>query len=119
MREAMTTELAANGRQDGMLEAWRATKDRPLTSDEASQQLLARVKPYDDLSEQLVGLQAEHNAIDDAMYYLEKALQRGHPSLTLEVFLSKTRDLTGKQFLCRAHIRKIEGKVSSALASSG
>lgn len=119
----MTAELAAVARQDEQLETWRATKEKTqltLTSEEASQQLLGRLKPYDELSEQLVKLQSEHNAIDDAMYHLEKALQRGHhPSLTLELFLSKTRELASKQFLCRAHIRKIEAKVSSALASSG
>lgn len=120
-KEQMTSELAALKRQDSKLEAWHSTQEQSSqTSSEAAQQLLARLKPYDELSEQLVKLQAEHNAYDDAMYYLEKALQRGHhSSLTLEVFLSKTRDLASKQFLCRAHIRKIETKINSALARSG
>lgn len=117
IKERMTAELAMTCRQDEKLEVWAATKNNPLTSAEASQQLQARLKPYDELSEQLVRLHAEHNAIDDAIYHLEKALQRGHPTLSVELLLSKTRELAAKQFLCRAHIRKIEGKVSNALVS--
>lgn len=113
-KDAINEELAALARQDEELEGWRASKDRDLTSEEISQELKRRLQPYDELSEQLVKLQAEHNAIDDAMYYLERALQRGHPSMTLELFLNKTRDLASRQFMCRAHIRKIEGVISKA-----
>jgi hypothetical protein len=114
MKAAIEDELVGMERKEEQLEAWKASKEVDLTSEEISQQLSAHLKPYDDLSEQLVKLQAEHNAIDDAMYYLEKALQRGHPSMTLDVFLIKTRDLADRQFICRAHIRKIEGRLNRA-----
>jgi hypothetical protein len=35
-------------------------------------QMESRLVPYDKLSEQLVSLQAEFLAIDDALYYLER-----------------------------------------------
>jgi len=113
-KDAINEELAALARQDEELERWKSSKDQDLTSEEISQQMKSRLQPYDELSEQLVKLQSEHNAIDDAMYYLERALQRGHPSMTLELFLNKTRDLAGREFICRAHIRKIEGVISKA-----
>ena len=115
----LRAELASVGHQDEKLEVLRLSKDQPLTSEEQTRQLLARLIPYDGISEQLIQLQAEHDAVDDTMYFLERALQRNHPSLPLDVFLNKTRELAAKQFTCRAHIRKIESHINRSFSTGG
>jgi hypothetical protein len=76
-----------------------------------------------------VALAAESAAIDDALYLLEKALraaQDSHSSdnggsgagapLTLALFLKTTRQLAMRQFLCLAHMKKINAVVDQRVA---
>lgn len=79
----------------------------------------ARVEP-DDLivandvnSKQMVELVSESAAIEDALYYLDRALSQG--AIDVETFLREVRKLARRQFLCKAHIRK----VATAKASAG
>ncbi|XP_078663024.1 tumor susceptibility gene 101 protein-like isoform X1 [Branchiostoma floridae x Branchiostoma belcheri] len=56
------------------------------------------------LYKQLVNLFAEENAIEDTIYYLGEALRKG--VIDLEVFLKHVRELSRKQYMCRALIQK-------------
>lgn len=76
--------------------------------EEAKIEMESRFEPYDDLSAQIVRLNAEISAIDDAFYHLERCLVAGNnKTVDLTVFLKETRKLARQQFLCRAHLRKI------------
>jgi hypothetical protein len=67
-----------------------------------------RLVPYDALSAQIVRLSAEVNAIDDAFYYLERALASSrNESVDLTTFQRECRSLARTQFLSKAHLRKI------------
>jgi hypothetical protein len=69
---------------------------------------LDRLVPSDSTSEQIAHLVAEVNAIDDAFYYLERALVSSkNETVDLNTFLRECRQLARKQFLCKAHLKKI------------
>jgi hypothetical protein len=59
--------------------------------------------PADTRSAQMLALSAESAAIDDCVYFLDKALVHG--SLTLEVFLKEVRRLSNRQFLAKVDIQ--------------
>jgi len=75
-----------------------------------------------------VALAAESAAIDDALYLLEKALRAAQDShsgnggsgagapLTLALFLKTTRQLAMRQFLCLAHMKKINAVIDQRVA---
>lgn len=66
------------------------------------------LQAYDDLSTQITKLHAELNAIDDAFYFLERALvQSQNKSVDLNAFLRESRVLARQQFMCKAHLGKI------------
>lgn len=76
------------------------------------------VKPYDDMSSQLCGLIAENMAIDDVMYYLERALaSQQNKSVDLPIFLREVRNQSGKQFANKLHMRRIQTVVNGASLS--
>jgi len=60
-----------------------------------------------------VRLQSEYLAMDDALYYLDRALA-SHSNTTIDInsFLKETRRLARQQFLCKSHIRKIQVRKS-------
>ncbi|CAH1798904.1 unnamed protein product [Owenia fusiformis] len=60
------------------------------------------------LYKQLLNSFAEEQAIEDTIYYLGTALNRG--SIDLDVFLKKVRELSRQQFMLRALIRKCRSK---------
>lgn len=65
-----------------------------------------RLLPYDALSQQIVRLNSEILAIDDAFYYMERALVSSrNDTVDLGTFLKECRQLARKQFLCKAHLR--------------
>ena len=69
-------------------------------------QALERLVPYDPLSQQIVRLNSEIHAIDDAFYYMERALVSSrNDKVDLGTFLKECRQLARKQFLCKAHLR--------------
>ena len=63
------------------------------------------VQPASSLHAQMLGLAAENSAVSDALYFLDRALYKGH--LTLEAHLRQVRKLAKRQFLLRAHLLKI------------
>jgi hypothetical protein len=64
--------------------------------------------PRDVLAAQAVRLAAEHDAIDDVLYYLERALvSRDCASMDLGAFMKETRALSRRQFLTKAHLKKV------------
>jgi ESCRT-I complex subunit TSG101 len=56
-------------------------------------------------SAQMLVLSAENAAINDALYFLDKALE--DHQISLDVHLFQYRKLTKRQFLARAHLLKI------------
>lgn len=48
---------------------------------------------------------AEYNAIEDALYYMDRALSNGE--IELETFLKEVRKFARKQFMCIALLQKI------------
>jgi ESCRT-I complex subunit TSG101 len=62
--------------------------------------------PATALDQQMLDLSAQNAALADALYFLDRALQKG--SIDLQVHLKHVRQLSKKQFLVRAHLEKIE-----------
>eukprot|EP00571_Detonula_confervacea_P014394 CAMPEP_0172302484 /NCGR_PEP_ID=MMETSP1058-20130122/4190_1 /TAXON_ID=83371 /ORGANISM="Detonula confervacea, Strain CCMP 353" /LENGTH=375 /DNA_ID=CAMNT_0013012989 /DNA_START=277 /DNA_END=1405 /DNA_ORIENTATION=+ len=61
--------------------------------------------PADTHSAQMLALSSENAAIDDCIYFLDRALVQG--SISPEVFLKEVRRLSKRQFLAKAHLIKI------------
>ena len=53
----------------------------------------------------LVDTVAEYQAIEDALYFLDRALSNG--SMELASFLKEVRKLSKQQFMCQALVQKI------------
>ncbi|KAI0210696.1 hypothetical protein LSAT2_004542 [Lamellibrachia satsuma] len=66
------------------------------------------VIPSAPLYKQLLNTFAEEQAIEDALYYLSDALQRG--VIDVDQFLKKVRELSRKQYMLRALIQKCRQK---------
>ena len=73
-------------------------KNKPIDPDEL-------ITPIDGLSQQMLTLSAEVAAIEDTMYYLDRAL--ANDTIDLTVHLKEIRKLARKQFLAKAHLKKI------------
>ncbi|GFH45373.1 hypothetical protein CTEN210_01847 [Chaetoceros tenuissimus] len=86
-----------------------AAKEEQKTKKEVSVDHLA--VPSDIHSAQMLVLSAENQAINDALYFLDKALEKSE--ISLEDHLKAVRKLTKKQFLVRAHLLKI-GQVKAS-----
>ncbi|CAI5728386.1 unnamed protein product [Peronospora effusa] len=70
----------------------------------------------DALSKQMIKTLAEQNSIEDALYYMDRAL--GNDEIELSVFLKEVRKLSRKQFMCLALVEKIHAKQQELAASS-
>ena len=68
----------------------------------------------DPLSEQVLQLQAQGRALEDAMEMLSDAMQQRHTHITLDACLSETRDLASKQFRSRADLARIKQALALA-----
>lgn len=64
--------------------------------------------------DRLIKTLAEFNAIEDALYFMDRALSNGE--IELSVFLKEVRKLSRKQFMCQALIQKIN-KTQQQLAA--
>mmetsp|Transcript_17618 Transcript_17618/g.29521 ORF Transcript_17618/g.29521 Transcript_17618/m.29521 type:complete len:560 (-) Transcript_17618:171-1850(-) len=85
------------------LEAYSAAEET-----KPSLTVVERLVPNDEVSSQIISLSSQVNAIDDAFYYLERALvSHENESVDLNTFLRECRKLARKQFLCKAHLRKV------------
>ena len=71
--------------------------------------------PSDILSAQMLNLSAENQSINDALYFLDKAL--ADHNFPLDDHLRAVRKLTKKQFLVKAHLLKI-GQVKASEAAT-
>lgn len=89
------------------LEAWLKEKD-----DRGEVDVENYLQPYDELSTQIIRLQSEVLAVDDAIYYLEKAL--ANSVIDLPTFLKETRNLARIQFMAKIHLMKIDAFVTHA-----
>lgn len=73
-----------------------------------------RLEPYDELSLQIVKLNAENMAIEDAMFHVEKALESAtNGSIDAVTLVRAMRKLAKQQFVCRAHLMKIKEVLSA------
>eukprot|EP01034_Spumella_vulgaris_P026168 gene26168-32703_t len=70
-----------------------------------------RLEPFDDLAAQVIKLNSELNSIDDCVYYLERGLVSDSNTTDLAAFLKETRRLARQQFLCKAHLMKINAQM--------
>eukprot|EP01133_Synstelium_polycarpum_P004067 gene4067-4739_t len=70
----------------------------------------AHSEPKDPLSKQLLSLVSEDATIEDALYYLDKALHSNR--ITLEEYLKNVRSLSREQFMIRATVRKVHAHLS-------
>lgn len=59
----------------------------------------------DPCSEKILELVSENTAIEDALFALDRALT--HDTIDITTFLREVRKLSRKQFLCRAHTKKL------------
>lgn len=102
-KDRLLQALSDMQRKREELSNWVQSKENEGVTDPET-----RIHAYDPLSQQLIRLQAEHNANEDAMYYLEKALMNDdNVNVDLVAFLREIRKLARKQFVCEAHMRKI------------
>ena len=86
------------------LEAWLTAvknEQQSKTDDKDDRQCTADLiaLPADTHSAQMLALSAENAAIDDCIYFLDRALVRG--SIGLDVFLKEVRRLSKRQFLAK------------------
>ncbi|TMW67751.1 hypothetical protein Poli38472_007423 [Pythium oligandrum] len=70
----------------------------------------------DALSKQLVDTLAKHQAIEDALYFMDRALSNGE--IELASFLKEVRKLARQQFMCQALIQKLSERQHSLAAPS-
>ncbi|CAI5735052.1 unnamed protein product [Hyaloperonospora brassicae] len=70
----------------------------------------------DELSKQIIATLAESYSIDDALYYMDRALS--NDEMELSAFLKEVRKLSRKQFMCLALVQKIYAKQQELAASS-
>ncbi|KAF4149557.1 Vps23 core domain [Phytophthora infestans] len=68
------------------------------------------------LSKQMIKTLAEHYAMEDALYYMDRALS--NDEMELAVFLKEVRRLARKQFMCLALVQKIHVQQQELAASS-
>jgi len=104
----MTTDMEMQ-RLPALL-AWVAELDRGEAAAAApaeQRDLESFLLPVDGLSEQIVDLEADERACEDAIKCLSDAFEKG--LLPLKDFLEHTRDLARQQFVSRAFLLKIRG----------
>ena len=76
--------------------------------------------PFDPLSGQIVKLTAEQAAIEDCIYYLERALaSASNPSVEISDFVFHTRKLSRDLFMRKQHLTKIAKAVRDSESSGG
>eukprot|EP00019_Armaparvus_languidus_P008359 CAMPEP_0168593322 /NCGR_PEP_ID=MMETSP0420-20121227/8249_1 /TAXON_ID=498008 /ORGANISM="Pessonella sp." /LENGTH=196 /DNA_ID=CAMNT_0008629459 /DNA_START=431 /DNA_END=1017 /DNA_ORIENTATION=- len=92
------------------LTRWLAANDKGGAVD-----IDAITEPRDVLSKQLLHLVAGDAALEDCLYYMEKALLSG--SLSKDDFLKTYRQLAREQFMKRATMKKVH-EVQRAMKSS-
>jgi ESCRT-I complex subunit TSG101 len=63
------------------------------------------VNATDEQSQQILELMSQDHAMEDAMYYLDKQLEKG--GIAVDVYLGQLRELSNKQFLNKALLKKI------------
>ncbi|EFA85960.1 tumor susceptibility gene 101 protein [Heterostelium album PN500] len=77
--------------------------------DEKDLDIDALSAPKDALQKQLLSLVSEDMTIEDALYYLDKALHLNR--ITLDEYLKNIRTLSREQFMIRATVRKVQQQI--------
>mmetsp|Transcript_11362 Transcript_11362/g.13765 ORF Transcript_11362/g.13765 Transcript_11362/m.13765 type:complete len:378 (-) Transcript_11362:1316-2449(-) len=89
--------------------SWLETNEENIQStEEEDLNIDTVVTPADKWSEQLIDAVAEMNAIEDTLYYLDKAL--ADDIIDLSIFLKEVRKLSRQQFMVKALAIKIMKK---------
>ncbi|KAJ0401644.1 hypothetical protein ATCC90586_008954 [Pythium insidiosum] len=106
--------VRANGvivNQDREVQQWLDENESKDTVDPDSILIEA-----DGLSKQLIKTMAENHAIEDALYFMDRALSNGE--MELASFLKEVRKLARQQFMCQALIQKITERQAQLSAPS-
>lgn len=103
-KERLLKALDALPQQKEALHKWH----EEATQAEATESVDDLIVPFDIPSRQLIEAMADYHAIEDTLYYLDRAIAAGTPNLNLDSFLRETRRLAGKQFLAKCLVTKIE-----------
>jgi ESCRT-I complex subunit TSG101 len=105
----LTRENASLDEAIVSLESWiEAVEEHIKNEEEAAPTDIAQkvdllAIPTDTYSAQMLELSAETAAIDDTIYFLDRALVRGN--ITLDVFLKEVRKLSKRQFMAKVSFR--------------
>jgi hypothetical protein len=65
------------------------------------------ITPVDTTSQQMLGLCAQNHTHEDTLYYLDRWLASGNTEVDVNQYLKEVRKCARKQFLTKAHIKKI------------
>lgn len=90
-----------------MLQNWVMVNGQGFNIDLEGEELEKVFEFEDEKSEQVLKHSAEDLAIDDVIYYLDKALERGDVNLT--DYLKNIRKLAREQFFHRVDVKRIMG----------
>ncbi len=114
MKRDLTAGLESISAKAGALEALKADEHRKEVK------LEDRLVPHDSLSSQVVKLTAEQAAIEDCIYYLERALaSASNPSVEISEFLFHTRKMSRDLFIRKHHLNKIAKVLARGEAGLG
>lgn len=100
------------------IETWLAEQDGSTNGDNGSSSKEQHsciddlVIPSTKVQSQMVALSAENRALEDALYYLDRALYKGQ--LDLDTHLKQVRFVAKRQFMVRAHLLKLHQVVASS-----
>ena len=93
------------------LREWNDTFNESVKNQENTTTADDQVQPVSSKDAQLLQLMAENAALQDALYFCDKGLFSG--ILQCPQHLQQVRDLAKRQFLVRAHIRKLLSEKST------
>ena len=104
MKEALSSAISDTNAKTSELKAVAEQKTSEL-ADKSSMDPETLIVGIDTNSAKMAELCARIAAIDDTMYYCDRALTNG--TVSLEEMLKESRKLARKQFLAKAHVKKI------------
>jgi ESCRT-I complex subunit TSG101 len=100
LREDLLEAIDKITAQDEELAQWLIQNEQKTTVDPDTIILTADVS-----SKQLIDALAEQQAIEDTLYFMDRALSNGE--MDVAMFLKEVRKLSRKQFMCQAIMQKI------------
>jgi len=106
MKRKTEESIKQNQMKNTEIENWINTNNK--NPDEINIDQLT--EPEDEIKKQIQHLEAEDYTMEDTLYFLDRALQRG--TIDLNTYLKNIRNLSSDQFFKRALILKIRKEVS-------